>query len=172
MSETKNGNEKKRQIVRKLINEITSHNNNFSLFRQEEAIDSYSLDQIRASARKEGLKIIFIPNRILRVALNEKNFENENLNLLLKKNNFIVLSKDSIKSTTLSDCIKDKKLKSKIQLKAIILQDHLIQGGEKMQLLIQAKSEKGIKIMMMKTLRNSLVKLIRTLHFHHKQLHS
>jgi ribosomal protein L10 len=172
MSKTKNGNEKKRGIVQRLTQEINSHQNSFSIFRQEEAIDSYSLDCIRADVRKEGIKIIFIPNRILKIALSQNNIHDDRLNALLKNNNFIVLSNDSIKSTSLAEYIKDKKLRTKIQVKAIILNNNLIDDRDKIEFMMRAKSENGIKVIILQSLRSPAIKFLRTLHARQEQINS
>lgn len=164
MSEVRKGNVKKQQIVKRLINEITSHGEGFSLFSQEEAIDSFSLEQIRANARKEGIKLIFIPNKILKIALLEKGFANENFDQMLKNNNFIVLAEDAIKSASLINCIKDKKLKNKIKIKSTIICNNLFHKKEEIEFLVRAGTEKGIKAMFIKILRGSVVRFLRTLH--------
>ena len=162
------GNEKKRQIVKKINSEIDACGGSFSLFRQEDAIDCYYLEQIRANARKEGLKVIFIPNRILKVSLAQTGFKSENFDSFLKYNNFIVLSKDPIRSTTLINCIKDKKLKAKVQIKAVLINKSLFYEKNQISSLIRIGSEMGLKIMIIQMIRRILVKFIKTIDAHTK----
>ena len=157
----KKGNKKKEKIIKEIKELLEINKNNVGVFSKDNSLNCAEIAKIRKNAREKDIKIKVFPNKILKVALKNKEIINEEEHKKMKLSNFFIFSNDILKILNFKSLL-PKNLQKKVELVNCISNKNFL-SKEKTKELSMFKSSEQLMITLLKTIEIGHFTLLKLL---------